>query len=91
MVISQNVLTTEQHLKLGILESVSQLPKALPRILLQETKACVKGCTSPAFYRVITHLIHFIDNGKHIFCGHSGCDQRLVCVTEHCLCNSYFS
>ena len=35
--ISQNVLSTEQHLQLGLFSSFTDLTKSLPRILFQET------------------------------------------------------
>ena len=83
MTVSQNVLASEQHLKLRILKSRSQLSQSLPRILMQETKGCIKGGAAPAFYSRIADLIHLLRDGKHQFSRHSGCDQRLMCVTQY--------
>ena len=82
VVISQNVLSAEQHLQLGVLKSVSQFPQSLPWIFLQETEAGIKGSAAPALNRMVAYLVHLINNGQHLLCGHSGCEQRLVGVTK---------
>ena len=73
--ISQNVLATEQHLQLRVLETVTELTKTLPRIFLQETKARVECSAAPALYGMIADLIHFIDDREHLLCRHTRSDQ----------------
>ena len=82
MVISQDVLSAEQHLQLGVLKSVSQFPQSLPGIFLQETEAGIKGSAAPALNRMVAYLVHLINNGQHLLSGHSGRKQRLVGVTK---------
>ena len=78
----QNILSAKQHLKFCLLKTISQLSKALPRIFLQETKAGIECRTAPAFYCMISNLIHLSDDRKHLLRCHSGCNQRLVRVTK---------
>ena len=88
MAISQNILASEQHLKFCIFKSVSQLSQSVPRIFLQETKGCVKCGAAPALYGMIAYLVHLVHDGQHLFGCHSGSDQGLMCVTQHCLGNT---
>ncbi len=100
MIIAQNILPAEEHLQLCILKSCSQLPKPLPGIFLQKPQTRIKCCAAPALYRIISHLIHLINNRKHLFRRHSGCKQRLMRVTKDgfhnlhrpfcCICHDYF-
>ena len=85
--ITKNVLSAEQHLQLCVLEAVSQLSQPLPGIFLQEAKAGIKGRASPALHSVESHLVHFINDRKHLLCRHSRRDQRLMRVSQYGLRN----
>ena len=83
MAVSQNILASEKHLQLRVLESRSQLSQSLPRILMQETKGSVKGSAAPALHSRIADLVHLLRDGKHDLGGHSGGDQGLMGVTQY--------
>ena len=73
--ISEDILAAKQHLGRSVLEVALQNTKSLPRILVKETKAGIEGSAAPALYCSIANLVHRINDGKHLFNGHSGCDQ----------------
>ena len=83
MVVTKNVLTTEKHLQLCILEACSEFTESLPWILLQETKGGIKCSSTPALYCMVSDLIHLINDRKHLLCCHSGGDQRLMSITQN--------
>ena len=85
--ISQDVLTAEKHLHLSVFKALSQKAQTIPRILLQETEAGIKGCAAPHLHRVITDLIHGVNDRKHNIGRHSGRNQGLMCVTQNGLAN----
>ena len=49
VLISQNVLSAEQHLKACMRECFFELSETFPRIFIQKTEAGIKSCTAPAF------------------------------------------
>lgn len=57
---------------------------------MQIAQAGIKGRTAPALNRVITGLIHLIENALEILKRHSRRNQRLLRVTQHrfgvCIC-----
>lgn len=83
MVIAEQVLTAQQHLQLGVLHVRFDLAQTLPRILMQIAQAGIKGRTAPTLNRVITGLIHLIENALKILKRHSRRNQRLLRVTQH--------
>ena len=87
--VTQNILSAEQHLQFRIFKAVAQFAEPIPWIFLQETKGCVKSRTTPALHGVIAYLIHFLHNGKHKFGWHSGCNQRLMRITQYGFRNFY--
>ena len=80
--VSENVLSTEQHLQLCILEAVAELSQSLPGILLQKAQGSVESSSAPALDRVITDFVHLVDDREHLLCRHPGGDQRLMCITK---------
>ena len=87
--VTQNVLSTEQHLQRSFLCLVFDFAKSLPGILMQETKGCVEGSSSPALQGMVAYLIQFFHDGQHLLCGHTCSNQRLMCVTQDSLGNLY--
>ena len=83
MIVSKDVLATEQHLELCVLETGSQFSESLPRIFLQETQAGIKSSAAPAFYRVVANFIHFVNDRKHLISRHSCCKERLMRITKN--------
>lgn len=45
-------------------------------------QAGIECRTAPAFYCMVSNLIHLSDDRKHLLRCHSGCNQRLVRVTK---------
>ena len=84
--VSQDVLSSEEHLELCVFKSIPELSKSVPGIFLQEAEGRVKCSAAPALYGVVTHLVHLVDDGQHLLCRHTGGDQRLMCVTQNGFC-----
>ena len=53
----------------------------------RKRKGCIESSTTPALYGMIANLIHLINDRKHLLCCHTGCNQRLMCVTQNGFCN----
>ena len=85
--ITQNVLSTEQHLQFGVFEAITEFTKSLPWIFVKETKRCIKSSAAPALYGMVAYFIHCFYDGKHLLCGHSGGDQGLMGITQNGLSN----
>ena len=49
MLVAQKVLAAQQHLQLGVRQSLAQLAQALPRVLAQKAHTAIKGGAAPAF------------------------------------------
>ena len=80
--VAQDVLGAEQHLQFGFFEAGAELAQAVPGVFVQEAERGIEGGAAPAFHGVVTHFVHFFDDGEHLFGGHAGGDQRLVAVAK---------
>ncbi len=87
MVITENVLSAEEHLQFRVLKPVAQFAQSFPRIFLQEAQGRVKCCTTPAFHRIVAHFVHLVYYWQHLFGGHSCCNQGLMGITQNSLRN----
>ena len=87
MLVSKQILSTQQHLKLRIGQCLAKLTQTVPRIFVQKAEAGVKCSPSPAFQRIISHFIKLIANRKHLIQPHSCCSLRLMRVSEDRICN----
>ncbi len=85
--IAQNVLSSEKHLQLGVFESVAKHSQSFPRIFMKETKGSIKSCTAPAFYGMISDLVHLIDDRQHLPGRHTCCNEGLMRVTQNSFSN----
>src|SRR5690554_1602679 len=83
MAIAQQVLTTQQHLLLGVGHGFFQLADALPWVFAQVTDTGIKGSTTPGFQRPETDFVEFLGNGQHVIKPHTGGKQGLVGVTQN--------
>ena len=90
MTVTENVLSAEEHLKLGVLAVILDGTKSYPRILLEESEAGIEGSAAPSLKRMVTNLIHIIEDRNHLFGGHSGRCKRLMSITENSLCYKNF-
>ena len=64
--VAQHILSSEQHLELGVGHLFPQCTKSLPGVFVQETYAGVESCTAPALGRIEAYLIHSREDGLHI-------------------------
>ena len=87
--VSEDILSAEKHLKFGVFKAVTEFAESFPRILFQKTEGSVESGAAPAFYGMITDLVHFINDGKHLFCTESCGDQGLMRVTQNSFHNFY--
>ena len=83
VIVSEDVLSTEKHLKLGIFDLITQFTKSLPRILLEESQAGIKCSTAPALNSVISDFIELLCDRQHLLSRHTGRDQRLMRITQY--------
>ena len=83
--VTQNILTTQQHLQLGVGHLCPDLAQPLPGILVQVAQADVKSGAAPALDGVVANLVDGLQHGLELVVGQTGCNQRLVCVTQHSL------
>ena len=81
--VTQHVLTSEQHLKLGVRHFLSQDTESLPRILVQEAYAGIEGRAAPALSGVEADLVHLGEDRTHFVHRHSCGKQGLVRVTKN--------
>ena len=69
MLIAENVLTAQQHLKLGVGHFRADLAQALPRILVEKAQADVEGRAAPAFNGIESGLVHLFEDGLKLVVG----------------------
>ena len=60
----------EQHLQTGMLYLFPQAPQPLPRVLVQEPDACIKGGSSPYLERKKPHFIKLRRDRDHVSGAH---------------------
>ena len=82
MIVAEDVLSAEQHLELGILKALTELPQPVPWIFFQKTQAGVKGRAAPAFHGIVSDLVHLVHDRQHPGSRHTGRDQGLMRVTQ---------
>ena len=83
--VTQNILTPQQHLQLGVGHGGADLAQTLPGIFVQVAQADVKGSAAPALDCVVAGLIDGLQHGSKLVVRQAGCDERLICVTQHSL------
>ena len=83
MLVSQDVLTAQQHLQLGIRKTCLQLAQTLPRIFVQEAHAYVEGRSAPAFKGMVPSRIQLRQDGFHFTERHTRRDQALLRIAQH--------
>ena len=88
--VAQGILAAEQHLQFGVGHQLTDSPQAIPGVLVQKADTGVKGGAAPNLSGIETNLVHFRQDRSHLIDGHTGCNQRLVGVTQHGLCDFYF-
>ena len=82
MPVAQNVLAAQQHLQLGIGQTLLQGPQALPRIFIQKAHAHVERGAATALQGPVDDAVQQGKHGNHILNLHAGGSLRLVRVTQ---------
>ena len=73
--VAQHVLSSEQHLELGVRHFLPEDAESLPRILIEEAYAGVECRAAPALCGIEADLIHCGKDRTHIVHGHSCGEQ----------------
>ena len=82
VLIADQVLATGKHGEVGVGSHCLDRSETLPRILIQEAKAGVKGSTAPGLDRPITDTVHLGQNRQHVADRHSRRPQGLLAVAN---------
>ncbi|GAR08068.1 hypothetical protein NGUA35_02484 [Salmonella enterica] len=80
--ITEQVLTTQQHLQRGLRHGLFKLAQAQPRVFAEETDAGVKGGAAPALQRAVAHVIELGGNRQHVVKAQAGGEKGLVGVAQ---------
>ncbi len=88
--VTQDILSAQKHLELGVLEVRLDLAQTLSWVFVQVTQVAVKGRTAPAFDGVVARFVHLVEYALEIAVRHTGRYQRLLRVTENCLGDALF-
>ena len=91
VLISQQVLSTQQHLQLVVGQVLPEIPQPFPRVFVQIPQTRVKGRTAPALNGIIPCLVHCRQNVCIVCIRQTGCHERLVCITQNGFRKLYFS
>ena len=86
MIVSKQVLSTKEHLNWR-LKVLLQNIQTLPRIFIEEAKACVKCGAAPCLKSIVADGIKRRKLRKHVRNTHACCYQRLMSVAEDSLGN----
>ena len=84
MTVSEDVLSSEKHLKLGLLAKSLRFAESLPRVFVKEADAGVKSGAAPNFDGVISGIVQLLKDGEDLFGVHPGREKRLVTVPKGC-------
>ena len=82
MLISQKVLTSQEHLKPRVRHRRAQFAKSFPRIFVKKSHAGVESRSAPAFERPIAHAVKDLATGEHVLGLHPCCRLRLMRVAQ---------
>ena len=80
--VTQNILTAQQHLQLGVGHGGTDFAQTLPGIFVQVAQADVKGSAAPALQRVVANLVQHFAGRQHLIGTHPGRGLRLVAVAQ---------
>ena len=82
LLVSQHVLTPQQHAQRRIGHAFLNLAHALPRVLLQKTDTAVKRRAAPHLGATIADFVYFFCYSQHVFGFDPRCQQRLLAVPQ---------
>ena len=81
--VAHQVLATQEHLQLRLLDPGPDQAQAVPRVLVQEAHAAVERRASPHLKGPIARLVHPLQDGQHILRAHPRGNEGLMCVPQH--------
>ena len=87
VLVSQQVLTTQQHLQLGLRGQLLDGAQTLPGIFIQETHADIEGSAAPALQGPISDIIQDRQCRDHVLDPHTGRGLGLVGITQDGICD----
>ena len=87
VLVAQDILSPEEHLKLGVGQSLAQCPQPLPGVLVQKAHARVEGGAAPALQGPVADGVQDLAGREHILQSHAGGRLRLVGVPEDGVCD----
>jgi hypothetical protein len=80
--ISDQVLSPEQHLELGIGHGGAQRAEPFPGILFEKAQARVEGGATPDLERPIADGVELLGDGQHVLRPHARGQERLMAVAQ---------
>ena len=83
VMISQHILSPQQHLQLGVLHLRADVSQPLPRVLLQVTQADIKGRTAPTLHGIKARLVDGLQNWRKLPKSQPSGHQRLVGIPQN--------
>ena len=91
MTVAEDVLSSQQHLQLGVLDLGTDKTQSVPRILIQVTEAGIECSASPDFHGIVACFVHCLENAFEVRTRHTCRDLGLVGISKDGFCNIYFS
>ena len=76
--VSEDILSSEKHLKLCVLYVIADNSKTLPGVFVEEAQAGVEGSAAPSLERVVSNLVKSFEYGEHFLCCHTSRNKGLV-------------
>ncbi len=80
--ITEQVLSTQEHLQAGVRQTGLEFAQALPGIFLEEAHAGIEGRAAPDLQRPVTDLIKLGADRQHVIQAHACSDDRLVGIAQ---------
>jgi len=82
MPIADQILSSKQHLELGVGHGGAQRAESFPGVFFQEAEARIERGATPDFERPIAHGVEFLGDGQHILRSHARGQERLMTVAQ---------
>ena len=89
--VTDQVLTAQQHLQLGLGHGLAQLAQTVPGILVQKAHAAVEGGAAPDLAGMEAYVVQHAGDLQQVVGGDAGGQQGLMAVAHRCIGDSYLS
>ena len=87
MLVSQNILSPEEHLELCVGQGLSQLPQALPWIFVKKAHTGVKRRAAPVLWGSVANGVQHFTGKEHILQPHACGPLSLMGATQDGISN----